>query len=72
MTAPRVFGDVVRRARHEAGMTQDDLAECAGLHRNSVGRVETGSDATLSVCVKLAKALALPSDSLLLGPAHGR
>ncbi|WP_371930866.1 helix-turn-helix domain-containing protein, partial [Paracoccus spongiarum] len=36
------FGDAVRQARATAGLTQEELAERAGLDRSYVGGVERG------------------------------
>jgi transcriptional regulator with XRE-family HTH domain len=37
---PSGFGAALRRIRHEKGMTQKQLAEAAGLHPNSVAKME--------------------------------
>jgi transcriptional regulator with XRE-family HTH domain len=38
----REFGDRLRELRLGAGMTQEQLADSAGLHRTYVGSVERG------------------------------
>lgn len=49
MSHPRVdrqltqLGAVLRNARIEAGLTQDELGDRAGVSRQLVGRVESGS-----------------------------
>ena len=49
------FGDIVRRARAEAGLSQEELADRAGLDRSYVGGVERGErNPTLVVMTCLA------------------
>lgn len=38
----RAFGEAVRRRRIEAGLSQEDLAERAELHRTYIGGIERG------------------------------
>lgn len=38
----RAWGPLIRAAREEAGMTQDELADAAGTTRRTVGSIERG------------------------------
>lgn len=38
----QIFGDNLRRRRRALGISQEELAEKAGLHRTYVGSVERG------------------------------
>lgn len=52
------FGAAVRRRRAALGLSQEALAERAGLHRTYIGGIERGErNVTLRVAAKLARAL---------------
>ena len=52
------FGAAVREARATAGLTQEELAERAGLDRSYIGGVERGDrNPTLLVIEKIAQGL---------------
>ena len=54
----RLFGDTVRELRRSRRLSQEELAELAGLHRNYVGDVERGSrNLGLLNLLHIAKAL---------------
>jgi len=62
-TAESIFGEYLRELRTSAGLSQEALAEKAGLHRNYIGHIERGEKtASLDVLVRLAAAfnLSLP------------
>ena len=60
------FGRVVRELREERGLSQEELGNRTGLHRNHVGQVERGELApTLKSVEVLADALGLPASELI-------
>ena len=57
-SARQLFSQNVRKARLAKGLSQEDLAELASLHRNYVGGVERGErNISIDNMEKLAKAL---------------
>jgi CheY-like chemotaxis protein/DNA-binding XRE family transcriptional regulator len=61
------FGTSVRRLRHRLGISQDALAERAGLHRTYITGIECGvRNVTLRSIGKLARALQVSTATLLL------
>lgn len=59
------FGKAIRRRRRELDLSQEDLAERAGLHRNYVSGIETGTrNPSLKNIEKLANALEISMASL--------
>lgn len=60
------FGNRVREERLSRGLTQEALAERAGLHRTYVGMIERGEkNITLQNIERIAKALDIPIDKLM-------
>ena len=41
MAHPRTLGGMLRRARRAAGLTQEELAELAGISPRELGAIET-------------------------------
>lgn len=41
---PSSLGDAIRHYRNEAGLTQAQLAELAGLHRSYLSEMESGKE----------------------------
>ncbi|WP_123818515.1 helix-turn-helix domain-containing protein [Kitasatospora cineracea] len=57
----QVIASRIKRLREERGWTQEDLVERTGLHRNTIGRMETGAQApSLSAYLVVADALGVP------------
>jgi transcriptional regulator with XRE-family HTH domain len=60
------FGATVRRRRHRLGLSQEDFAERAEIHRTYVSKIEAGKvDVGLAVAARLAKALGIRLGSLI-------
>lgn len=59
------FGDAIRARRTFLGLSQEELAEKAGLHRTYIGMVERAEkNVTIINAVKLALALGIPVSDL--------
>lgn len=59
-------GREIRRHRQALGLSQEQLAERAGLHRNYVGFLERGErNASLTTLFSIARALGLSVGQLL-------
>lgn len=55
------FGQKVREERRKLGLSQEQLAEEAGLHRTYIGMIERAEkNLTLENIARIAKALGLP------------
>lgn len=66
------FGRNVRRLRVALGVSQEEFADRAGLHRTYISGMERGKRApTIEVVEKLAKALDVPAGALFDDPADG-
>ncbi len=66
MNVTRRVGANLRRAREHLGISQEELADRAGLHRTYVSGVERGvRNPTVIVLEKIAKALKVKSSTLL-------
>ena len=60
------FAKKVRMQRHELHLTQEELAEAAGIHVNFVGGIERATrNPSLTSIVKIAKALGLTPKDLI-------
>lgn len=62
----RTFGNLVRELRHRADVTQEDLADNAGLHRTYISLLERGlRNPSLTVIQQLASALKVSMAELM-------
>ena len=61
----KCLGNAIRSQRVILGMSQEELAEKAGLHRTYIGMVERAEkNLTVFNAVKLARALGVPVSEL--------
>lgn len=66
MDALKKFGEKVRELRNKKGLSQEELAELAGLHRTYISSLELGKrNVSLINIYALAKALGVTPDKLL-------
>jgi transcriptional regulator with XRE-family HTH domain len=62
------FGDNLRRCRTLAGLSQEELAERASLHRTEVAELESGERiARIDTLLQLAEAMAIRPEDLIAG-----
>jgi transcriptional regulator with XRE-family HTH domain len=62
------FGNRLCRLRKQAGLTQEALADTAGLHWTYVGQIERGErNLTYKNVLKLARGLGVDPSELMLG-----
>ena len=74
MDLKEVMAVNLRRLRHAKGMTQEELAERAGLSARYVGGIERADvSASVTVLGRIAEALELEATELVrAAPARGR
>ncbi|GAA5619841.1 helix-turn-helix domain-containing protein [Brucella anthropi] len=66
MRLTAIFSRNLRLCRQEAGLTQERLAEFAGLDRNFIGKLEREENSpTLETVEALAVALQIPPERLI-------
>lgn len=59
------FGKAVRTRRNRLGISQEDFADKAGIHRTYVSSIELGKvQVSIAIASKLAEALEIPLSRL--------
>lgn len=67
-SARRAFAANVRRTRSARGLTQERLAELAGLHRTYIGSIERAErNVSIDNMARVARALNVPLVALIEG-----
>lgn len=62
----RAIGDQIRAARRDAKLTQEKLAELAGMDRQAINRIEQGHQAAIiDSLIRIADALDIPLADLV-------
>ena len=57
---------IIKRYRNEAGLSQQQLADSAGISKGFISSIERGKSAvSIDVLVLLAEALNVPADTLI-------
>jgi transcriptional regulator with XRE-family HTH domain len=65
-TTKKSFAEVLREIRQEKGLSQEALADRAGLHRTYISQVERGlKSPSLRSLEQIAQALGVPASALL-------
>lgn len=60
------LGDVISRYRQKAKLSQEEMADYAGIHRTYVSQIERGlKSPTLIVLINIAKALNVKASTIL-------
>lgn len=54
-----LVGDAVKRARESKHLTQEELGRLIGVRRTQISRIENGKDLTLSILIKVFKAMGI-------------
>lgn len=57
-----IFGNVIRRRRQELGLSQEDFADQAGIHRTYVSSIELGK---VQISIRIAHQLAVALQTTL-------
>ncbi len=58
------LSDRIEKLRKQKGMTQEELAECAGLHRAYFWDIENGRNISVKTAYKITRALGVSLSGL--------
>lgn len=58
------FGERIEKLRKQKGLTQEELAEKAGLHRAYFWDIESGRNVSIKTAYKIAHALGISLSTL--------
>ena len=73
MDSRQIFATNLRRLRHEAGLSKEELADQARINRTYISKLETGATYVgLEIIRKLAKVLRAEPAALLQRPQGRR
>lgn len=68
-----IFAANIRRLRTESGLSQEELAEYAGVHRTYIGMLERGEkNVTIYNIERIADALDVAASTLLESPIKAK
>jgi transcriptional regulator with XRE-family HTH domain len=67
------LGQIIKKLRLKQGISQEELAERASVHRTYIGMIERGEkNLTVTTIIKIAQALNIKSSVLLEGINDGK
>ncbi|TWU54712.1 anaerobic benzoate catabolism transcriptional regulator [Rubripirellula tenax] len=67
------FGKTVRKHREKSGLSQEEFAAKAGVHRTYISSIELGKvQVSIGVAEKLAQALGVPLSNMFREIERGR
>jgi transcriptional regulator with XRE-family HTH domain len=66
MTIQKAFGLAVRKHRYKLGLSQEEFAEKAGIHRTYVSDIELGKVSVgIDIAQRISVSLSLPLNTLI-------
>lgn len=69
----KTFGVIIRRRRRKLGLSQEEFAARAGIHRTYISSIELGKvQVSIRIAEQLASALEVPLSRIWLDIEHAR